>query len=597
MRVDVPHLRTLDSSIASDFDDGFGWSLAGNQPLVVSGFVLVTTGAVGALATSLQLQVDPGLVWHPGASEAGTVFRTTPGTAPEPLSSTNAKVLGSFTAGQVNYVGLDLVRSTDATTSDLVEFLDADTLQENPETVPLARTLAYTIVISTQDFVSTPNILPLALVTVASNGTVTAIQDARNLAFRCGTGGTTPSAYSAYTWPQGRNELLNADGFSGGDKAFASLRDAIQAMESRFREVGGGPFWYSAATDRQVKLVGNPGSTFANGTNYKVDGSGHLLWQGLAFLFCNANTLGGAIYQADVADQTSEQVGLTDIQVGECIYVDVDESQSYLKTNTPANPLTPAKAKMASLGVPAAPYTRWVIAWVNAYGYFTRDSQFVVGTGAAGPAGNGTMGTSELNVKPTSSSAPVVVSADASANAIAAGLTRGSGSNPSLSVGVIAIGTGTNDSGVTIGKSTTNITLSSATADIATNRSVFGYVQGLGGGSATSGTTIGNAVATTLFDGTTPSGLNQPHLVFVNFYNSDSASAHTLTSCTVTYVDAASSMSATLILVPASTSIAASNAVSGMALIYAKGSSTITVDAEAAAGVTTITGTAVVLAY
>lgn len=462
MRWDVPHMRTLESSNANDFDVLAGQSLAGGQALVVRGFNLIATNAVGAPATNLQLQVDPGLVWHFNASEAGTIFRTIVGTAPEVLISTNAHVQGSFTASQLNYVGLDLLRSSDPTTSDIVQFLDANTLEEAPETVPLARTLEYSIVISTSDFASQPNILPLALVTTDANNHVVSLQDARNMAFRLGTGGTIPNASATYAWPQGRNETANADGFSGGDKAFASLRDAMQGIEGRLQELGGGPFWYSPTADRHVKLVRNLSTRFATGDNFEVDGSGHLLWQGLAFVFCNAQDLSGnAIYENTINDQTVELTGLTDIQVGECIYVDINEQPAGSLYPTPLA-VQAVKAQMSAVSLPTPPYSRWVIAWRTSYGYFTRDSQFGVGTilAPASPTANGVV---ELNTAAATAllTTPPVVVADMTAHAgivdagaaVATGLTRGYSFStaPTFGNANLSIGYGASDQNVIIG--------------------------------------------------------------------------------------------------------------------------------------------------
>jgi hypothetical protein len=448
-RVDVPHLRTIDSSNANDFDVLAGQALSGGAAVVVTGFVLITSGAIGQPATSLQLQTDPGLIFHYNASENGTIFQTQAGTAPEVLSSTNPRVQGSFTASQLNYVGIDLLRSSDPTTSDLVEFLDADTLEEEPETVPLARTLNYVIIISTTDFTSQTNVLPIALVTTDSTNSVVSIQDARQGAFRLGAGGTIPNKYNAYSWPQGRNEVVNPDGFSGGDKAFTSLRDAIQGIESRLQELGGGPYWYSPTSDRQVKFIRNLYTRFSNGDNFKVDGSGNLLWQGLGFVFCNATDQAGVpLFENLINDQVTEVAGLTDIQIGECIYVDVNE-QPVAGLTAPVS-LQPVKTQMATVGWPSPPYTRWVIAWRTAYGYFTRDSQFGVGTLLA-PASTLSNGVVTLNQTPFSATNPVVVVANSAGAAIATGLSRGNGSAPDFGTGTLTVGGGSSDQIVIVG--------------------------------------------------------------------------------------------------------------------------------------------------
>ncbi len=169
-RIDVSHFRSLESSIAADVDVLAGRSLAASKPLVVRGFNIAMAGAIGALATTLQVVVADGIFFNINATESGTFFWVPSTRAPETLNSTNPNVTGSFTANQTNYIGVDLIRSADVTTSDLAKFLDAGTLLEISKNVPLGRTLNYRFVISTSAFSTQSNICPIAqVVTNASN--------------------------------------------------------------------------------------------------------------------------------------------------------------------------------------------------------------------------------------------------------------------------------------------------------------------------------------------------------------------------------------------------------------------------------------------
>jgi hypothetical protein len=138
--------------------------MSGRQPLVVRGFTISTTNAAGNPAEDLQLSVASGLLVHFGASESGTIFMVEDDAEAEGLDATNPKVRGGFIANSVNYIGLDLIRSEDDSTSDLKQFLDADTKLEIPKTVPVARTLNYQIVITTQPFSISSNVCPIAKV-------------------------------------------------------------------------------------------------------------------------------------------------------------------------------------------------------------------------------------------------------------------------------------------------------------------------------------------------------------------------------------------------------------------------------------------------
>src|SRR5258706_13698122 len=131
-RTDVSHLRAFESSSSNDFDLLAGKMIAGDRPQILRGFEMVMTGAVGATASTLKISVANGLMLHPLATEAGTTFVVASDRTQETLSATNSRVEGNFTAGQTNFVGVDLRRATDASTSDIVQFLDADTDLENP---------------------------------------------------------------------------------------------------------------------------------------------------------------------------------------------------------------------------------------------------------------------------------------------------------------------------------------------------------------------------------------------------------------------------------------------------------------------------------
>lgn len=399
-RVDVPHLRSLESSIAADFDMLAGKVLAGSRAVVVSGFTIVAPGtALGGPATALQLNVASGTALHPLASESGTIFQVPSNQPVEVLSSTNPAVSGSFTPGQTNYIGLDLRRMADDTTSDLVMFLDANTLLETPKTTPLARTLRYKIIISTTDFTSAPNVLPLAKVKVLSNGNVDStpgsIEDARAMLYRLGSGGSTPSKLNTYSWPGGRDEKVqNAANnvFSGGDKGISSFKEYSDAILTRLWELGGGEFWYSGTADRDTKVIYDGASTLAsNNDNYDWTGTA-LTWSGVSISFANStatyNTVTGNASGLALAD-------------GECLYVDVDRS-------TEGAVLTAAKSALLTLGTPTVPGSRFILARRKGNYVYIRDRQYEINRST--PVATTTVsGTVKLSYTAGTPSSPVVI--------------------------------------------------------------------------------------------------------------------------------------------------------------------------------------------
>lgn len=408
-RVDVPHIRMLESSIAADFDVLGGRIVAGSRPLVVRGFTL-TNYTAGTPAVNVQLNVADAILMNVGASEAGTFLWVPSNRSAETLdSSINSRVSGGFTASQTNYIGLDLSRKADSDTSDLVQFLDANTLIEQPKTVPLARTLDYKIVISTVPFSAQPNIVPIAKIKTNSSNQVaslsTDVEDARNLAFRLGAGGDFPNRNYSFGWSDGRVEFNTVTGttvnqFRGGDKIIQSQKDWMDAVMTRIWEIGGGENWYSPVADRNIRMARNPSPDVftTTGDNFEFI-SGNLHWRGLSIMFENSN--GTSVYRNLIADQLSDSPGLTDITAGQCLYVDLNRTQS--------TSLTVQKANLWQLGTPSIPGSRVIIAWCVSTGVImTRESQYPVNT-ALQPATTTVVGGVKLSRVASTPATPIVI--------------------------------------------------------------------------------------------------------------------------------------------------------------------------------------------
>lgn len=399
-RVDVPHLKLLEAGVRGDFDTLAGQILAGNIAQIVSGFTIQTSGLVGQAATNIQVFTAGATMLHPLATASGTVFKVPSDRATETLSSTNGRVVGSFVSGTTNYIGIDLVREADDATTDQVQFLDVTTDEESPKRVPLSQTLDYRIYISTQDFESTPGIAPLAIVVTSTSNTINSIQDARDLFFRLGSGGTAPD--SNYTHPWAERTESTSD-FTVADKSLASLKDWVNAAMTRLWELGGGESWFSQTADRNVRMIRLASATvFASTGDWFEFTGGHLHWRGLAVIFDNST---GHINE--IKDQATNSTGLTDLTDGYCIYVDLDRSQNL----TAGNALQPYKAQLSTLGLPTKPGSRYIIAWNYGGSIYTRDGQFFVGV-TQPVATTSAVGTVKLNQTPGSSSAPVVTSID-----------------------------------------------------------------------------------------------------------------------------------------------------------------------------------------
>jgi hypothetical protein len=441
-RVDVPHLRLVESAVTADFQLLAGQILAGGKPVVVRGFTIPVAGVIGNPAANLSLLTAAGMLLHPTAAESGSVFSVPSSQAPEVLNASNAKVKGSFVPG-TNYVGIDLVRSSDAASADSVRILSDATHLEFPQTLPLGRTLGYRIYIQTTDFDHALNVLPVALVVVDANGNVTSVTDARQMAFRLGQGGTAPAGRTPWTSLANRAEpgiVADAghviDPFSGGDKSIGSFREWMSAVMTRLWEVGGGVYWYSPSAERDLKLNLNPATKFAQtGENWFWDGT-NLLWQGIRYLFAN----GVAAAWNKVADQTVALPGKTDLLDGDCLYIDLDRTQN-------AVALVVTKAQYASLPAPTIPGSRRVIAWREFGSVYVDGERIPVNTGGL-HASTTVFGIAKLWALLTGDTQTdsIVTAVDSTGRAIASGMT-----NPGAALAALNIGGGAYDNAVNLG--------------------------------------------------------------------------------------------------------------------------------------------------
>lgn len=468
-RIDVPHIKALESSIANDFDILAGRMLAGRAPLVVNGLTVLSAGAVGA--DQLQLNVADAIVVHFFASEAGSIFNVPADRAAERLNSTNPRMFGSFSPNSTNYVGIDFTRIVDESTTDLTMFIDASQEDEVPKTVPLARTIDYRIIVSTRDFGSIPGVCPIARVVTNASNEIVSVSDARNLFFRLGSGGTNPDRANFFPWPSGRKEFTSGDVFAGGDKSITNLKTWMDAAMTRMWELGGGEYWYSPTSDKNVRLL-HTGSPFvSDGEYFEWDGT-HVHWQGLRISFDNST----ASFN-EIKDQTANSAGLTDLLDGECLYVDLDRST--IRQGLTA--LVAQKAPLVTLGAGTPPGSRLVFAWRFGSQIFTRDQGFAVGSSfkVATIAANGTV---RLSAGPLPTpSTPIVATVKGSGfyQAYAGGITRGntSGTGPLDFIGgdgEIRIGGGSRDQSINLFTTRTQDTVS-----------VFGIQVFLSGGSST----------------------------------------------------------------------------------------------------------------
>lgn len=364
-RVDVPHLRMLESGVRYDFD-AMAYILVGETPQIVKGFELAV-GSPGVEARTIAFRVAGSKVIHPLASESGSVF-SVPTTRPlEVLNSSNSRIEGTWAANATNYVSVDLRRSADSTTSDFVQFLNPSTNTEAGQKVPLRRTLDYVFVIRQTDFSFDRSLCPLIIVRTNSQNVIETIRDARPLMGRLAPGGSYVNDVVTYGWPGGRPNIESAvTSPIAGDKAIASMKDWQRAVMHRLHELGGGQYWYSLAADRNVGLRTGASTFVSTGESFEVVAN-NVHWQGISFSFDNSPR-----HAIAVADQLTSSAGLTDLADGECVYADLDR--------TATGPIYLQKGALSSLGGSSRPGQRWVVCSRIGNNFYVSGQPWPIGT-------------------------------------------------------------------------------------------------------------------------------------------------------------------------------------------------------------------------
>lgn len=248
-RIDLPDLLSIDSYAAGDWRY-FLQSLVGtSKPYILSGFDIIDPGSAIGLPTC-SFRVADSIVYFPQAA-AGPFFHGLPegNSAAEPLTP-------QLRTNTTNYVYLTL--STFDTSVDARALWDPDrngglggefTQEMNTESVIQAQ-----LGISTGSF--PVNTVPLAIIVVGPS-VITSITDARDLMFRLGTGGIAPDPQANFTFPSlpdasyARQEpdgtitsISNPNPFQGGDKNIKTLKQWMDAVMTKLKELGGTSYWY-----------------------------------------------------------------------------------------------------------------------------------------------------------------------------------------------------------------------------------------------------------------------------------------------------------------------------------------------------------------
>lgn len=248
-RLDLPDFLSIDSFTQGDFKFLMKSFVGSDRPYVLAGFDIINPGA--AIGTqNVSVRVADSVVYYP-ESLAGPYFHGL-----EEGNTLSAPLVPELRKNSTNYLYLTL--STTEAAKDTRAFWDPDkeggeggefTQDVNTQTALIAE-----INVSTSSFPE--DTVPVAIVEVGPNF-ITSIQDARDMMFRLGTGGLTPDPLADYNFRElptpanARQEpntlmtnALDPNAFQGGDKNILSLKEWMDVVMTKLKELGGTTFWY-----------------------------------------------------------------------------------------------------------------------------------------------------------------------------------------------------------------------------------------------------------------------------------------------------------------------------------------------------------------
>lgn len=248
-RLDLTDLLSVDSYTAADFKYLIQSFIGANQPYILYGFdVINPQDAIGT--ENVSIRVADSIAYFPG-SKAGSFYHG--------LSEGNINaqpLIPELRKNATNFVYLTF--NTFDTTKDSRAYWDPDlsggvggefSQDVNTETV-----LKVDINVSVSTFPE--NTIPICKIVVGAS-VISSIEDCRDNLFRLATGGVTPNPFSTYSFredpsstysrlepPTTMTSALNPNPFQGGDKNIRTLKEWMDVVMTRIKELGGTTYWY-----------------------------------------------------------------------------------------------------------------------------------------------------------------------------------------------------------------------------------------------------------------------------------------------------------------------------------------------------------------
>jgi hypothetical protein len=305
----------MESSESYDFDSVLRGMVTGlNSPYLIRGFDIVIPPS-NIPPSSLVIKVSDSALLHSSATESGTILTVPLGTPDEVLGPSNSRVIGSFQNGTVNYLSLQYVRETDQNSADQTYSWSPTEKLELQRVVPTARILDYQFVISTTGFGTN---LPLYIVGVNNGGTVDYITKSTPGLFRLGSGGVVPNPQNQYVYPTNpqtndNQEWVNvspiapnpvsvvpgnpANAFNLGDWSITNLKQWMDAVMTRFRDLTGSSYWYRGSITNNET---NNFNVWFDSAGSQLTGSGYLSYN---YILETTGLIGGA-FESSFTDST-----------------------------------------------------------------------------------------------------------------------------------------------------------------------------------------------------------------------------------------------------------------------------------------------------
>jgi len=258
-RMDLSDLLSWDSHTAADFQALIKTFVGSDTPYIHKGFdVIQPSDAIGT--ENISVRVSDSVVYHPQSNAGSFFFGLEEGHEfAQPLVPELRKNATNFV-----YLSFD----TFDTATDSRAFWDTDAGTEGAEfsqSVDTQSVLKVTIGVSTTTFPD--GTIPVCKVVLDATSIIS-IQDNRDMMFRLGSGGVAPNPFSTYDFralPSAeykRNEpfhtmstALDANPFQGGDKNIETMKEWMDVVMTRFKELSGATYWYEAGDGANVEDI------------------------------------------------------------------------------------------------------------------------------------------------------------------------------------------------------------------------------------------------------------------------------------------------------------------------------------------------------